>query len=113
MSGARASDRREQLRHAEDRYHPLQIVGQNVQRHLGSDVFQRLHLEVRGAHTRLDRPEGMLDGLASQRHLVGRIVEPLLDALKDVLVLPATDAALESGGAAAFDRTASAGVRPV
>ena len=59
-----ASYRPEQLRHSEDRHHPLQIVGEDVQRHLGRDVFQGLHLEVRGAHPRLDRPEWVLDGLA-------------------------------------------------
>ncbi len=97
--GSVSLNRSEQLRHSEDRHHPLQIVGQNVQRHLGCDVLQRLHLEVRGAHPRLDRSEGMLDGLAPQRHLVRVIVEPLLDPLEDPLVFPATDAALLAGGA--------------
>lgn len=59
-----ASDRFQKLRYPEDRHHPLQIVGQNVQCHLGGNVLQRFHLEVCSTHPRLDRPERVLDGLA-------------------------------------------------
>ena len=48
--------------------------------------LERLHLEVRRAHPRLDRAEGMLDGLAPQWDLAGIIVEPLLNALKYAFV---------------------------
>jgi hypothetical protein len=36
--------------------HPIMVVGQDVPRHFGVDVLERLHLEVRRSHP----PEGML-----------------------------------------------------
>jgi len=55
----------------------------------------------------------MLDRLAPKRDLVGTIVEPLLDALQDILVLPAADAALLARGAPVLDGAGYAIVRPV
>jgi len=55
----------------------------------------------------------MLDGLAAQWNLVGIFVEPLLDALQNVLVLPASDMALFASGASVLDHALHALVRPV
>ena len=64
-------------------------------------------------HPRLDGAEGMLNRLAAQRDFGWIIVEPLLDALKNVLVLPASDAALLAWGAPVLDRAAHAVIRPI
>ncbi len=82
---------------AEDVHDAPEIVGQHVQRHLGADPFERLHLEVRCPHPGLDGAEGMLDRLAACAHLLGVRVEPHLDSLKKMFVLPAGDAALLAG----------------
>lgn len=65
-----------------------------MQRHLSSDIPQTLHQEVGRTHTGLDRAEGMLDRLAPRPHGVGIGVEPSLDLLDHMLVLPARDATL-------------------
>lgn len=57
------------------------------------------HLEVRRTHPGFDGAERMLDSLTSQRDFGEVIVETLLNALKDVLVLPLSDAALLARGA--------------
>src|SRR5277367_1429662 len=54
-------DRFHQPANAENADYPFQVVGENVQRHFGADVFECFHLEVRRSHPRLDRPEWMLD----------------------------------------------------
>ena len=71
-------------------------------------MLHRLHLEVRCAHPGLDRPERMLDCLAAQRDLAGIIVEPLLDAFEDRLMLPAANAAFLACGAPVLDRASLA-----
>jgi len=83
------SDRFYQSADAQNVHHPFHIVGQNVQRHFGTDVLQRLHLEVCGSHPGLYRTEGMLDGLAAFAHLIGVPIEPRFHGLKDSFVLPA------------------------
>ena len=57
---------------------PGEIVGKNVQRHLGGDLWQRLHQEVRVAPIRaLIVPEGMLDRLKRRwRIFSGMLIEP-------------------------------------
>ena len=66
-----------------------------MQRHLGRHVFQRLHLEVRGSHPGLDRPERMLDRLAAERDCFGIVVESLLNALEDGFMFPSAEAAFD------------------
>ena len=51
----------DQCWNADDVHHPLHIVGKDVQRHLGGDVFQRPHLEVSGPHPRFDGAVWMLN----------------------------------------------------
>ena len=59
-----------------------------VWRHFGTDVLERLHLEMRRSHPRLYRAEGVLDSLAAYAHLIWIPIEPGLDGLKDGFVLP-------------------------
>lgn len=50
----------------DDLHRPFQVVGQNVQAHLGTDAWQRLRQEVRRTHPRFKRAEGVFDGLSAQ-----------------------------------------------
>ena len=50
---------------AHDVHHPGEIVGEDVERHFGSDLRQTLHQEVRRAHPHLQRTKGMLGCLAT------------------------------------------------
>ena len=80
--------------HTEDRDHALDVVGEHVQGHLGGDVAQRFHLEVRRAHPSLDGAEGMLHRGATNDHRIGSLIQPLLNAIKYGLAFPTSDAAL-------------------
>jgi hypothetical protein len=42
----------DQRRSTDDVHYPLHVVGENMQRHLGCDVFEGFHLEVRSSHPR-------------------------------------------------------------
>ena len=55
----------------------------------------------------------MLDRFAPLAHLLGVLVEPPLDGLEDVFVLPAGDPALPARGAAILDGASLAGRGPV
>ncbi len=107
------ADCRDQRADADDVDDAFEIAGQHVQRHFGADPFQRLHLEVRRAHPGLDGAERVLGRLAPPTHLLRMLVEPLLDGLENVLVLPAGDAALLARGAAMLDGASLAGVGPI
>ena len=76
-------DRFHQTANAQNADYPFHIVGQDVERHFGADVFECSHLEVRRAHPRLYRAEWMLVRRVS--------IEPSLHALKDGFVLPTCD----------------------
>jgi len=65
----------------DDVHDAREIVGEYAERHLGGNLWQRLHQEVRRAHVRLDRGEGMLDRLAALTHGLWIFIEPLLHRL--------------------------------
>src|SRR6478672_3633790 len=90
-SARRASraDRFHQSANAQNAHHAFHVVGQDVQRHFGTYVLERFHLEVRRSHPRLYRAEWMLDRLPAYAHLVRVPIEPRLHRLKDSFVLPA------------------------
>src|SRR5215208_3342226 len=88
------ADRFYQSANAQNAHHPLHVVGQDVQRHFGTDVLERLHLEVRRSHPRIYRAEGVLDSLAAYAHLIWIPIEPGLHDLKDGIVLPTREPAL-------------------
>ena len=100
---------RDQRRDADDLHDAFEIVGQYVQGHFGADPFQRLHLEVGMAHPGFDGPERMLNGLAALAHFLRVLVEPSLDGLENMFMLPAFDPALFTGRAVLLYRTALAG----
>lgn len=82
-------------RHQQPDPHDIQdareIVGEDVQRHLAGDVWQPLHQEVGCAHASLDRAEGVLNRLSPRPHGIGICVEPSLDFLDDMFMLPPGD----------------------
>jgi len=61
---------------------PGQIVGEHVQRHLGGDLGQTLHQEVRRPHPHLQRAKGMFGRLATLAHRLRVPVEALLHSLQ-------------------------------
>ena len=65
----------------------MQIVGDDVQRHLARDARQRLRQEVRRAHPGLDRAEGVFDGLSPHAHGRRVLVEAPLHGFEHGLVL--------------------------
>ena len=81
-------DRLDQSTNAQNAHEPFHVVGQDVQRHFGTDVLECLHLEVRRSHPGLYSPEGMLDSLAAHPHLARIPIKPRLHSLKDGFVLP-------------------------
>src|SRR5262245_65119405 len=84
-----------------------------MQRHLGGNIGQPLHEEVRGTHPHLDRAEGMLDRLTARAHGIRIFVEPFLYRLDNLLVLPSRDATLSSRRALSFDCTGTARISPI
>jgi hypothetical protein len=69
-----------------------EIVGEHVQRHLGSYLRQALHQKVRCAHAHLERRERMLRRLASLAHRLRILVQTLLNGFEHMLVLPSGNA---------------------
>ena len=55
---------------AQDGDHPLQIIGENVEAHLCSDLFEGLGQKVGRSHPRFDGPERMFDGLTADAHAI-------------------------------------------
>src|SRR5256885_12707925 len=97
----------------QDGDHTLQIVGQNVEAHLCSNLFEGSGLEVGGAHPGLEGAERMFNGRAADAHALRRGVQPVLHGVDYGLMLPALDPALLAGRALGFQRTLGALARPV
>jgi hypothetical protein len=68
---------------------------------------------VGSSHPSLNRPEGMLDRLAPLAHFFRMLVEPALDGLESLLMVPTRDPSLLAGGAALLDEATLAGAGPV
>src|ERR1700751_1993281 len=98
---------------AHDVYHARDVVGEYVQRHLGGDLWQTFHQEVRRPHPHLQRAKGMLGCLSTLAHGLRVLVEALLYGLQDMLMLPTGDPSLLASGAAAFDTATMTGAGPV
>ena len=81
---------------AQNRYNTLHVVGEHIECHLGCDLVSSSHQEVRRTHPSLYGPERMLCRLTTQGHLIGVLIEPLLNLLQHILVLPTRDAPLEA-----------------
>jgi len=76
---------------AQNRYYSFHVVGKHVKRHLRCYLVSSPHQEVSRPHPALYGPERMLRGPPAQSHLVGVLVEPLLNLLQHSLVLPTRD----------------------
>ena len=90
--------------HTDQGDHPLDVIGEHVECHLGADVSERAHSEVRRSHPGLDRAERVFDGRAAQTHQGGVAVHTIVHRLDQMLVLPAGDPALLARGAARLER---------
>ena len=102
-----------QLSGAENSDRALHVIGQDLQTHLGSHSRQRLGEEVRRAHPELQRAEYVLNGLSAQAWCLWCAVQPLLNYLEHVLVLPTRNASIVAGCALGLDRATWACRRPV
>ena len=51
---------------SDDLHRSFQVIGENVQTHLGTDAWQRLREEVRRSHPRFQCSECMLDSLPTR-----------------------------------------------
>ena len=84
-----------------------------MKRHLGGDLGQTLHQEVRRPHPHFQRAKGMLGRLASLAHGPRVLVEALLDGLQNMLMLPAGDASLHASGTASLEPTVATRICPI
>src|SRR5262245_58001442 len=91
----------------------VRLIGEYVQRHLGGDLGQTLHQEVRRPHPHLQRGEGMFGRLATLAHGLRVLVEALLYGLQYLLMLPAGDPSLLASGAALFNSATLTDVGPI
>ena len=89
LLGGLGSDRLKECLDPEDLDHSFHIVGQNVEAHLGSDLFESPGQEVGTAHPRLEGSEGVFDSLSPHAHGIWHAVETGLHLFEDVFVLPA------------------------
>jgi hypothetical protein len=92
---------------------PGEIVGEHVQRHLGSDLGQTFHQEVGRPHPHLQCTEEMFGRLATLAHGLRVLVEAFLDGLQYMLMLPAGDPSLFASGAALFNSATLTGAGPI
>ena len=88
ISSGYGSDERSCANHID---HPFDVVGQHVQRHFRSHVFQSAHLEMSCAHPRLDGSERMLDRASPGSHEARIVVHSGIHSFDQMLVLPACD----------------------
>ena len=70
-----------------------------MQGHFGGDPFQRLRLEVGITHPVFDGVERMLNRFTTLAHPLRMFVEPLLNLIKNMFVLPGQS----TGGQASDD----------
>src|SRR3974390_1065026 len=61
----------QQSANADDRYYPLHVIGEHIERHLGRHLTKPPHQEVRCAHPALARTEGVLHRLPADGHCSG------------------------------------------
>jgi len=84
-----------------------------MQRHFRTDMLQCLHLEMSVTHPALDGAKGMFGGFSALLHLLRVLVEPLLDRVQNLFMLPAGDTTLLGRGALILNGTARTGIGPV
>jgi hypothetical protein len=69
---------------ADDVHDTGEIIGKHGKRHLGADILQALHQEVRGAHPCLDGAKGVLHRLSPLAHGLWVLVEPPLNSFQNL-----------------------------
>ena len=81
--------------------------------HLGGNLRQALHQEVRRPYSHLQRAKEMLGRLATQAHGLRVPVEALLDSFKHLLMLSAGNPPLLAGCAARLAHAVAACICPI
>lgn len=79
--------------YAQDADDALEVVCEHLKAHFSAHVFDPAGEEVRRVHPVLECSEHVFDRAPSNRHLPWPAVQPRLQPLKDVLMLPASHAA--------------------
>jgi hypothetical protein len=98
---------------AEDVEHPLQIVGENVEAHLRSNLSRVLMIKWVAPIQALSVPKVCSTGGAADTHGVGLTVEPILHGVDHRFMFPSLDAERFAGRALGFQRAVGALGRPV
>ena len=104
---------RHQAADPDQRHHPLDVVGKDVQRDLCFHVPQPSGQKVGRAHPRLDGAERVLDRASADGHRFGRTDQPRPRRLDQMLVRLPRDPALLAGRASRFHQTRAALAGPV
>src|SRR6516165_2693504 len=105
------ADRLQQRSDTNDRDHSLQVIGQNVEADLGSDLVEGPGQEVGGAYPSFEGSERVFDGLSSHPHGLWHAVELVLHPVEHVLMLPALDDPPLGRRAPGSERTGGAGAQ--
>ena len=98
---------------AHDVHHAGEIVGEDMQCHLGGNFWEAFHQEVGCTHSHLERGEGVFGGFAALAHGLRVLIEALLHGLQDMLMLPARNAPLRTGRAARLEGAVAARIGPI
>ena len=97
----------------DQRYHSLDVVGEDVQRDLRFHVPQPSGQKVGRAHPRLDGAKRVLDRASADCHRFGRSDQPRPCRLYQVIMRPPCDPALLAGRASRFHQARAALAGPV
>ena len=84
------------IRNAEDSDQSLEVVGEDMQAHLGLHALQSLGQEMRRAHPGFDGAVWMLNRATANSHGIRRLFETCLHILEHILMFPAGHAPLLS-----------------
>ena len=93
-----------QFWHTDDVDYPPEIVDEHMKAHLGLNIRQSFHDEVRRTHAVLDRGLGVFHDLLSPSHRLRLLFQLGLCRLQYVFLFPALDAPFLAGCAVCFQR---------
>lgn len=98
---------------AEDGDHSFEIISEDVEAGLGSDVLERFHEEVRRPHSGFERTKRVFYGLSTDPHCIRPAIEAPAHRFDDRLMFPSFDPALLTGRALVMESTCLAVRTPV
>ena len=71
---------------------PPQVIGQHMQTHFRTHMFDGFHQEVRRTHPELERTKDMFDGTPPLFHLSRVPVQAILHRIQNAFMFPSSDA---------------------